>query len=85
MSTVWTDYVRMPEMVGYKSSNQRKLTRFYLSDKYQYLYSFLDAKKIEYTVVKIDDETFSMRWIKGKPVFFDYRNPHLFAYFSKKK
>ena len=84
MSTVWTDYVRLPEMVGFESIGQRKLARYYLSDKYQYLYSFLDARKLEYTVVRVKGKTYSMRWIKGKPVFFDYRNPHLFAYFSKK-
>jgi hypothetical protein len=85
MSTVWTGYDRLPEMVGYESSHQRRLMRFYLADRYQYFYTFVDAKNIEYSVVEIDDKTYSMRWIKGKPVFFDYRNPHLFAYFSKKK
>jgi len=85
MSTVWTDYVRLPEMVGYESVHQKNLARYYHADKYSYLYSFIDSRKIEYTVVKINETTYSMRWIKGRPVFFDYRNPHLFAYFSKKK
>lgn len=85
MSTVWTGYSRLPEMVGYESSNQRRLMRFYFADRYQYLYSFIDEKNVEYTVVEIDKKSYSMRWQKGKPVFYDYRNPHLFAYFSKKK
>lgn len=84
MSTVWTGYRRLPEMVGYESQNQQKLMRLYLADKYQYLYTFVDKRNVEFTVVEIDDESYSMRWQKGKPVFYDYRNPHLFAYFSKK-
>ena len=85
MSSVWTAYERLPEMPGYKSSYQKKLSRYYKADKYQYLYSFRDSKKVEYQVVKIESKTYSMTWRKGQTVFYDYRNPHLFAYFSKKK
>jgi len=84
MSTVWTDYDRLPEIPGYESSDQIKLMRYYHADKYQYLYSFSDARGAEHQVVKIRKKVYSVRWIKGVPVFFDYRNPHLFAYFSKK-
>lgn len=84
MSTVWTDYDRLPEMVGYKSTHQNKLVRYYFADKYQFLYSFVDERGVEYSVLKIDDRSYSMRWVKGAPEFYDYRNPHLFAYFSKK-
>jgi hypothetical protein len=83
MSSVWTEYVRLPEIPGNKSSHQLRLQRHYLTDNYQYLYSFFDRRKVEYQVIKIKDTTYSMRWEKGKPLFYDYRNPHLFAYFSK--
>lgn len=85
MSSVWTNYDRMPEMVGYTAVDQQKLTRYFLADKYEYFYTFVDTKQIEYTVLRINDTTYSMRYEKGKPVFYDYRSPHLFAYFSKKK
>lgn len=85
MSSVWTEYDRMPEMVGYEAKDQQKLTRYFLADKYEYFYTFVDAKQIEYTVLRILDTTYSMRYEKGKPVFYDYRSPHLFTYFSKKK
>ncbi len=84
MSSVWTDYERLPEMAGYKSLHQNKLQRYYLAGNFNFLYSFKDENHSEFTVVKIKDITYSMRWEKGKPVFYDYRNPHLFAYFSKK-
>lgn len=85
MSTVWTDYSRLPEMPGYKAEPQRRLIHNYYADRYQYLYSFRDARNIEYTVVKMNDKIYSMTWKKGEPVFYDYRNPHFFKYFSKKK
>ncbi len=84
MSSVWTDYVRLPEMVGYKSLHQNTLSRYYLADNYIYLYSFKSAENLEYNVVKIKDTTYAVRFEKGIPVVYDYRNPHLFAYFSRK-
>jgi hypothetical protein len=84
MSTVWTEYDRLPEMVGYKSNHQNKLVRYYFADKYQYLYSFVDDRGVKYSVVKVDGRSYSVKWVKGSPEFYDYRNPHLFAYFSKK-
>tara|TARA_Y100000768_G_scaffold387961_1_gene381200 strand:- start:4729 stop:6378 length:1650 start_codon:yes stop_codon:yes gene_type:complete len=85
MSTVWEDYERLPELLGYESSHQRRLAYYYHANQYEYLYTFEDIKGVEYTVVKIKDRTYSMRWVKGKPVFYDYRNPHLFKYFVKKE
>lgn len=85
MSSVWSDYVRLPEQIGYESLHQRRLMTYYIAGKYQYYYSFVDIKGIEFNVISINERTYSMRLKKGKPVFFDYRNPHLFAYFSKKK
>ena len=85
MASVWTDYQKLPEQVGYKSKNQAKLMRFFLADKYTHFYKFTDIKGLEYEALRIDEEVYSMRWVKGKPIFFDYRNPHLFTYFSKKK
>jgi hypothetical protein len=84
MSSVWSDYKRIPELIGYESLHQRRLMTHYQSGKYKYYYSFFDRKGVEYNVVHIKDKTYSMRWEKGKPKFYDYRNPHLFAYFSKK-
>ena len=85
MASVWTEYEKLPEQVGYKSTNQAKLSRFFLADNYTYFYTFTDIKGLEYQAIRIDGEVYSMRWIKGKPIFFDYLNPHLFTYFSKKK
>lgn len=86
MSTVWdVNYERLPEMPGYKSPGQVRLIHRYYADSYQYFYSFRDARDIEYTVLKIGSDIYSMTWKKGKPEFYDYRNPHYFKYFSKKK
>ncbi len=84
MSSVWTGYDRLPEIPGLKANHQKKLISYYYGDRFQYLYSFVDEKNVAHDVVRIQDKTYSMRWSKGLPVFYDYRNPHLFAYFSKK-
>ena len=83
MSSVWTDYKKLPEKVGLMADAQRRLARYYLADKYRYLYSFLDDKNVEYSVLEIEGKKYSQRWIKGKPAFFDYRSPHLFSYFKR--
>lgn len=85
MSSVWTDYVQLPEMPGYKVIKQRSLMHHYYADRYQFLYSYRDARRTEFLVVKIDEKIYAMKWEKGDPVFYSYRNPHYFKYFSKKK
>tara|TARA_Y100000780_G_C13695543_1_gene421552 strand:+ start:23968 stop:25614 length:1647 start_codon:yes stop_codon:yes gene_type:complete len=84
MSTVWHGYKHFPERPGYEVGTQRNLVRLYLGDKYQYLYSFTDPKGNPFEVIKIGDETYSVTWVKGRPKFFKYRDPHLFKYFIKK-
>lgn len=84
MSTVWFDYEMYPERPGYEIQNQRQLVRLFLAGKYQYLYSFIDPEGVGFQVVRIGDETYSVRWKRGKPNFHKYRDPHLFKYFIKK-
>lgn len=84
MSSVWSEYQKIPEKPGYEVLRQRTLERNFHADKYQFLYNFKDPKGISYEVVKIKDKTYAMTWIRGTPRFFKYRNPHLFTYFQKK-
>lgn len=84
MSTVWSEYEKIPEKPGFEISRQRSLERNYHADNYEFLYNFKDTKGVSYQVIKIKDETYSMTWIRGRPRFYKYRNPHLFTYFQKK-
>lgn len=84
MSTVWFDYQKYPERPGYEVQNQRSLVRLFLAGKYQYLYSFEDPEGRSFQVVKIGEDTYSVRWKRGRPLFHKYRDPHLFKYFIKK-
>lgn len=84
MSTVWFDYEKYPERPGYEITNQRQLIRLFLAGKYQYLYSFVDPEGVGFQVVKIGDDTYSVKWKRGRPNFHKYRDPHLFKYFIKK-
>lgn len=84
MSTVWSDYEKIAERPGFETSNSNQLAHYYLNNEYRYLYSFIDPKGLKYQVVEIKDQTYSMTWVRGRPKFFNYRNPHLFTYFSQK-
>lgn len=87
MSSVWTDYKKVPEKPGYEITRRithRKLEKMYYTDKYQFLYNFKDNKGISYQVIKIRDDIYSMTWVRGRPRFYQYRDPHLFTYFEKK-
>lgn len=83
MSSVWHDYKKIPERPGLLATKQNILERHYLSNSYQYLYSFKDPDSVNYQVIEINDDIYAMTWIRGRPRFFYYRNPHLFTYFSK--
>lgn len=84
MASVWSDYQKLPEKPGLEIIKQNKLVSQYKADQYEYLYDFKDNKGFEYLVLKIDETTYSMRFERGQPKFFKYRNPHYFTYFSQK-
>ncbi len=84
MSTVWSEYEKIAEKPGYEVSRQRSLERNFHADNYEFLYNFKDPKGVSYQVIKIKDKIYSMTWIRGRPRFYKYRNPHLFTYFQKK-
>lgn len=84
MSSVWDDYIALPEKPGFEVLNQEKLRRLYHADKYQFLYTFKDDRGVSFDVIEINDNTYSMKWTRGRPQFYKYRDPHLFKYFSKK-
>ena len=84
MSSVWTDYTALPEKPGFEVLNQEKLRRLYHADKYQFLYTFKDDRGVSYDVIEVNEVTYSMKWTRGRPQFYKYRDPHLFTYFSKK-
>lgn len=85
MSTVWKDYVRLPESKGLPLQETSFLKKKYGKGKYQYLYSFNDPDGLDYDVVEIDNETVVVQEQPGKsPLFFGYRNPHNFIYFKKR-
>ena len=83
MAKVWHDFQAYPERPGPELENQNTLRRQFISDEYQYLYSFIDPSGIAYQVITIDDKNYCITWRKGQPVFHTYRDPHFFTYFSK--
>jgi hypothetical protein len=84
MGKVWSDYIPYPERPGLALERQKTLRKLYLSNKYEFLYSFKDPSGLIFYVVRIDDDRYSVNWKNGEPQFYKYRSPHLFTYFTKK-
>lgn len=84
MAKVWSDYEALPEEPGVAILNQNKLLKLYEKGDYEFLYDFKNKDGLEFIVLKINNNTYVMRYFNSKPKFFSYRNPHYFTYFKKK-
>ena len=82
MSSVWENHRPINERAGDRLEGQRVLLKQYLADKYQFFYSFTDPSGRNFEVIEIRDEVYCVTWRKGKPIFYQYRDPHLFKYFE---
>ena len=83
MDSVWDDYEAYPERPGLLASGQEKLLKQVQSDKFRYLYSFKDPVRKVYQVLEIDGRTYAVGETEGIKLFYEYRNPHYFRYFTK--
>lgn len=84
METIWDNYAPYPERAGLLANEQSKLRERFSKGEYVYLYSFKDPLNELYQVIKVDDKTFVFREDQGQMIFYNYRNPHFFRYFTKK-
>jgi hypothetical protein len=83
MDSIWEDYVPYPERPGLLSTGQDKLLKSFENGDYTYLYAFKDPNDELYQVLDIDDRTYALGEKNGIKLFFEYRNPHYFRYFTK--
>jgi hypothetical protein len=83
MDTIWEDYIPYPERPGLLASGQDKLRKAIENEDYTYLYSFKDPESALYQVLEIGDKTYALGEKNGIKLFFEYRNPHYFRYFTK--
>lgn len=83
MDTIWEDYVPYPERPGLLASGQEKLLKAFNDGKYTYFYAFKDPGNELYQVVEIGGRTYALGEKNGIRLFFEYRNPHYFRYFTK--
>lgn len=84
METIWDNYLAYPERAGLLSKNQESLRESFKQGQYLYLYSFKDPTSQSYQVLRIQNQTFAVKDTGGQQIFYNYRNPHLFRYFTKK-
>jgi hypothetical protein len=83
MDTIWEDYIPYPERPGLLAEGQAKLLKSFESGDYKYLYAFKDPESSLYQVVEILGRTYSLGEKNGLKLFYEYRNPHYFRYFTK--
>ncbi len=83
MTEIWSKHKAIPERAGKKIGYQGHWIKKYQRKKYTYLYSFIDPKNRQYEVLKFDEKYLVLRKEKKGPVFYQYRDPHLFTYFVK--
>lgn len=84
MDKIWSDYQAIPERAGVKvdAKKQKNLLKAYKGKEYEYFYHFTDPKKRRFKVVKINDKVYAFN--QKDKIFYLYRNPHFFKYFSPK-
>ncbi|MFY7993997.1 MAG: hypothetical protein ACOVP4_11935 [Bacteriovoracaceae bacterium] len=84
METIWDNYGPYPERAGLLATEQESLRESFKKGDYLYLYSFTDPVGEIYQVLKFNERTFALKEAAGQQVFYNYRNPHLFRYFTKR-
>ncbi|MFZ4713889.1 MAG: hypothetical protein ACOYL6_09270 [Bacteriovoracaceae bacterium] len=84
MSTVWKDFIRLPESRGMALTETSRLLSFYKQNKLEILYSFSDLDKVDHDVLKIQGEMVVIKHSEREnPTLYSWRNPHNFIYFKK--
>lgn len=82
MASVWHDYERIPERAGTIISSQEPLRASMRKGEMKYLYRFFDPQGEENHVYEHDNKIYVARLIESQWVFYQWRNPHYFAFFS---
>jgi len=83
MDSIWEDYVPYPERPGLLLDGQDRLLKKYNQGDYTYLYSFTDPENKIYQILEIDSVIYALNENNGLKLFYQYRNPHFFRYFSR--
>lgn len=83
MDSIWDDYAPYPERPGLLVAKQSKLQKQWDAGKFHYLYSFAGPDAQTYRVIQMEKKTYVVGKPQGVPVFYHYRNPHYFRYFTK--
>jgi hypothetical protein len=83
MDTIWEDYRPYQERPGLLASGQDTLLKTMDKGDYQFLYAFKDPQGQLYQVLKVNGRTYALGEKNRIKLFFEYRNPHYFRYFTK--
>lgn len=80
MASIWKQYSAMDEMPGPKSQRSRKLYNLYKKGQYTYWYHFAKSQNQWLKVIEINNAPYVFS--NPDKVFYKYRNPHVFRYFT---
>lgn len=84
MDIPWSDFEAVKERPGPRIFRDRRYRGLYLKKRYEFLYEFLDPLGERYKVVRLARKVVVLAKKNKRVLFFKYRNPHHFRYFSKR-
>lgn len=84
MASVWEDYAKYPEREGLVQANQDSLRQALKQGELTYLYQFKDPSGVAHHVYALKNKIYVARLFEGTWLFFSWRNPHYFTYFTQK-
>lgn len=82
MASVWEDYIKYPERAGLAVAHQAELRTKLEKGELDYLYKFSDPKGIEYQVYQDENKIYVARFFEKSWIFYSWRNPQYFTYFT---
>jgi hypothetical protein len=84
MGLVWDQFKLYPERAGLLAEGQPELLSHFTAKQYRFLYAFSDPEAVEYWVIDMKNKIYVVRPQGEKSLFFSYRNPQDFRYFTPK-
>jgi len=82
MGLVWDKFKLYPERPGLLAPGQTDLIKDLLLKNFRFLYSFKDPLGVEFWTIEVKNKVFVVKPEHEKSLFYLYRNPQDFRYFS---
>lgn len=84
MDAIWEDYEPIPERPGLLAQGQKSLLNSFNKGNFTFLYSFKDLNGDYFNVLEIEGNNYVLGNKNNTSIFYQFRNPHNFRYFTKR-